>query len=274
MTINSTEFPAETFVVVAGNGPSLASVAPGRVLASDYVVRINSFFLEPEYFLGSRVDLAFLAGDPRVVPFVAETLRRSALQYDIRSWVGVKPGVARIVRRAGLPWPEEAMRQSEAAKQALNRLEETYQAEPTSGILALFLAHAMGARRIGMTGIDLYSAERRYAFDPGPRMRSLLGRDLGARSYDRRLHHPDLDKAAIDWLAAQPDVTLFRLSEDTPLAAHLDLAPPRDGPAPDCPPTKEPITDWAPWAKGWYPIQALKLMRKIRAVQRRFLSSR
>lgn len=259
-----------SFVVVAGNGPSLAGIAPGRVLASDAIFRINSFFLEPEYYLGRRVDLALLAGDPRVVPFVTETLRRAAGHYDIHRWAGSKPRVARIARGGGLPWPEEPMRQNPEAEEALVRLSAEYQAQPTSGVLALYLAHAMGAGSIGVAGIDLYAAPRRYAFDPGPRMRALLGRDLGTRAYDRRLHHPDLDKAAIDWLAARPDVSLFRLSEDTPLSEHLDLAPERDGPAP-ARPEKAPITDWSGWAKGWYPVQALWVMRKVRGAQMRLM---
>lgn len=265
----ATTLAADSFVVIGGNGPSLARLAPDRVLAGDVIFRINSFFLETDYHLGRRVDLALIAGDPRVVPFVLETMRRAQGQYELRRWAATKPRVARIAR-GSLDLPEERLRQTPAAAAELDRLMAEYQAEPTSGIQALFLAHAMGARRIGLAGIDLYAAPTRYAFEPGPRMRALMGRDLATRPYDRRLHHPDLDKAAISWLSEQADVSLFRLSEDSPLAEFLDLAPPREGMAPERP-VKPPITDWAGWAKGWYPARALWAMRKVRSAQMRLM---
>ena len=249
--------------VVAGNGPSLAAISPGRVLASDAMFRINSFFLEPEYYLGRRVDLAMVAGDPRVVPFLAETLRRAAADYQLRAWSAPSPRVARLARRA-LQAPFRPLRYRDAATAAeVARLSAEYQARPTSGIETVLMAHAMGARRILLAGIDLYATPRRYAFEPGPRMRALMGGDLGRRSWDRRLHHPDLDRRMLDWLARRGEVELFRLAEETPLAALLDLAPRRPGPAPEHPP-KPPIEDWAGWAGGWYPLRLLWLMRRLR----------
>ena len=79
-------FCAETVAVVAGNGPSLAQIAPGRVTGDDAILRTNSFFLEPSYYLGTRVDLAMISGDPRVAPFIAETLRQNHGSYDLRHW--------------------------------------------------------------------------------------------------------------------------------------------------------------------------------------------
>jgi len=256
--------------VVAGNGPSLAHVAPGRVTGADAILRTNSFFLEPEYFLGTRVDLAMIAGDPRVVPFLLETLCRAPHLYRIGGWSSPAPGVARMAaRRMSCPQvPMACLTPAVAAEVA--RLSDHYRAVPTAGVQTLLLAHAKGARHILLAGIDLYATPQRYAVTPGPHMRRLLGQDLGTRSFDNRLHHPDLDRRLIAFLADQPGLTLQRAADPSPLSGLLDLAPPRTGPALHQPP-KVPITDWAGWADGWYPVGALWLPRQVRGAQMRLM---
>lgn len=256
--------------VVAGNGPSLAHIAPGRVTGDDAILRTNSFFLEPSYFLGTRVDLAMIAGDPRVVPFLLETLCRTDHQYQLGAWSSPAPKVARMAARR-LTCPHVPMRHATPAIAAeVARLMAEYNAVPTAGVQTLLLAHAMGARHILLAGIDLYATPERYAFTPGPRMRRLLGKDLATRSFDSRLHHPDLDRRLIAYLAVQPDVTLQRAAAASPLADLLDLAPVRAGP-PLHQPVKEPIADWADWAGGWYPVGALWALRTLRGAQMRLM---
>ena len=77
--------------LVAGNGPSLATIPPGQVLASDQVVRTNNFFFEEQYYVGRRVDLAFIGGDPRVAPFVLATLAHARESYELRAWSASHP---------------------------------------------------------------------------------------------------------------------------------------------------------------------------------------
>ncbi|MDJ0825039.1 MAG: alpha-2,3-sialyltransferase [Rhodobacter sp.] len=253
--------------VVAGSGLSLARIAPGRVLAADTMVRVNNFYFEDRYYLGRRVDLAFIGGDPRVTPFMFETLARAHAQYQVRAWSAPTPRIARIGRKF-MTAPYRPLRYADDRVGALlHDLRTRYQAQPSSGIQALFLAHALGARHIVLAGIDLYAGPQRYAYAPGRHQRDLLGADLATRSYDLRLHHPDLDRQAIAWLAEQPDVALWRSADCAALNDLLDLAPERPGPAPEAAP-KDRILDWADWA-GWYPIGLLKVLRRARRLQRK-----
>lgn len=254
--------------VVAGSGLSLTAIAPGRVLATDTMVRTNNFFFEDRYNLGRRVDLAFIGGDPRVSPFVFETLARAARdQYDVRQWSAPSDRVARIGRKfLTLPYLPLHYADDRIAG-LLTTLQARYQAQPSSGIQAVLLAHAMSARRIVLAGIDLYSGPQRYAYAPGRHQRDLLGADLATRSYDLRLHHPDLDREILAWLAQEPDMALWRSSSCEALDDLLDLAPERPGPAVTAGP-KPRILDWADRA-GWYPIGLLKLLRRLRRWQRR-----
>jgi hypothetical protein len=255
--------------VVAGNGPSLAAIAPGRVLARDAILRTNSFFLEPRHYLGTRVDLAVLSGDPRVLPFVAETLRDQMRVYDLKAVVP-KGDKAKAAAQRRISAPQVPLALADAATaDELARLCAAYRAEPTAGVLTLLLAHALGARDILIAGIDLYAGGgARYAFDPGPNMRRLMGQDFGRRGVDADQHHPDLDRRMIAWLAARPGMRIARAADPSPLSDLLPLAPARDGAPPDAP-AKAPVSDWAGMAGGWYPAWALVALRRGRALQRR-----
>jgi hypothetical protein len=254
--------------VVAGNGQSLTAIAPGRVLAHDRILRCNNFFFEERYHLGRRVDLAFIGGDPRVAPFVFETLNRARGQYDIGAWSSPNARVARWGRRY-LRQGYRPLRYRDGAVEAeVARLSAKHGGlRPSTGVEALLMAHGMGARQIVLAGVDLYAGPKRYAYAPGRHQRDLLGEDLGTRSYDLRLHHPELDRALIGWLARREDLALWRAANGTALDDLLDLAPMREGPAPEAGP-KPQVLDWASWA-GWYPIGALKVMRRVRRWQRR-----
>jgi len=256
---------------VAGSGLSRAGVAPGRGRAADRILRTNNFGFEGEYYLGKRVDLAFIGGDPRVAPFVFETLSRAQSQYDLHAWSAPTDRVARIGRRfLALPYRPLRFGGPEVDAQVA-ALERRYQARPSTGVQALLFAHGMGARRIVLAGIDLYAGAQRYAYAPGRHQRDLLGADLGTRSYDRRLHHPDLDRALLGWLAERDALRLWRGGDTPALNDVLDLAPERPGPAPETGP-KPQILDWADWA-GWYPIALLKVLRRLRRLQRRMTGS-
>ncbi len=258
--------------VVAGNGPSLCDIPAGVVLEDDVILRTNSFFFEPEFYLGRRVDLAVFGGDPRVAPFVFETLWRCREDYRIGGWSSPDPRVekAGMRRFRALFHP---MRLRDAAIGAeVAALCEKYGRVPTTGVQAVLLAHGLGAARIVIAGIDLYQTGQRYPYMPGRHYRDLMGANVGKRGADLRLHHPDLDRAVLAALNARDDVDLSTASNT---AAFDDLMA-RATPRPGTPPAREPRTppaDWADWA-GAYPIGLLKLMRRASAWRRQILRAR
>ena len=121
--------------VIAGNGPSLALTDPGSVIAEDFIIRTNSFFLEREFHLGPRVDLALIAGDPRVAPFVLATLKKVSTHYDIKNWVAVKAKVARIGHRFMKTEPMQIDPPDNEVAKRLEQLQAQYQATPTACLL-------------------------------------------------------------------------------------------------------------------------------------------
>ena len=256
--------------VVAGNGQSLSRIAPGRVLAGDAVVRTNNFFFEPEFYLGRRVDLAYLAGDPRVAPFMFETMHRCRDEYEIGGWTSHNPKVI----KAGMHRFKDLFRPMQfrdvAVEREVERLSTRFQRKPMSGTYAVLAAHGFGAWRIVVAGIELYSGAARYPFTPGRHFESLMAPCRASRGHDRHLHDPDLDRAILEYLQLRGDLRLERSAECSALMDVLPLAETRAGDPLVTVPRDEPVNDWAPWA-GAYPIGMLKVMRRGAALRRRLM---
>lgn len=252
----------EGVTLVAGNGPSLATILPGRVLGQDRIVRANNFFFEDRFYLGQRVDLVLIGGAQRLSPFLFETLRQALTQYHLGAWSAYTPGVTRVGRRfLTQPYLPYRVANARVAK-AVETLEARYQALLSTGVKSLLMAHALGARQIILAGVDLYAGPQRYVYQPGTHQRALLGADLATRGCDSAFHAADLDRAMIAWLAEQPDLSLTRAADSPALNAVLDLAPVRPGTPPEAG-EKIAIHDWADWAGG-APIAALKVMHRAR----------
>lgn len=246
--------------IIAGNGPSLAQIAPGRLTADDTVFRCNSFFLEDRFHVGTRADMVYIGGD-RAAPFIADTLRDACGQYQLSAWTTARPRIERFVPgRLSLPF--QPMRYRDAETEAfVTEQRARYDALPTGGTLCLLLADALGFDQLLVAGIDLYSGgPQRYAFQPGPRMRRLMGGDFGTRGWDLGDHHPDLDRRILEWLVARPHLTVRRVSDPSPIADLMDLTAPRDGPPLDQP-LKDPIGDWTTSSAEVTTIAALRTAR-------------
>ncbi|MVO18516.1 hypothetical protein [Parasedimentitalea huanghaiensis] len=253
-------------VVVAGNGPSIASLEPGCIQADDFIIRINNFFFEPRFFLGQRVDLAFMAGDPRVAPFMFETLHQCRADYDLRAWSSHNPRVVRAgQRRFGALYQPMRYRDSEIEAE-VKTLIARYNRSPTTGVYAVLMAHAIGAQEIIMAGLDLYSTPQRYPYELGPHYRALMGQDLAARGIDSHLHHPQLDLDILKVLKTRDDVRLLRACDTPALKDLTDWAPVQGTPSLDQP-RHSPPTDWAA-RSGFYSIELLKVLRRGSALLR------
>ena len=261
-------------VIIAGNGPSLERADPVQVKAGDRIVRINNFFFEPVFHLGPRVDLAVMGGDPRVAPFMLESLSRARHSYDIAGWTGFDARVVRAGRRLALPfapplpWPA-------GLEAGIAGLTARYQLKPTTGTRAAvqgwLMAEAAGLAGAVLLGFDLYGGPAPYSFAPGRHFRALMAHDLGRRDGRTGQHDPDLDRAVLGLLAEHAARTggpaLWRGVAGTALDGVLDAAPEREGPTAEGVgrPRPDAETDW-PERVGAYPILLLRVLRRVRAL--------
>lgn len=259
--------------VVAGNGHSLASIAPGRILAGDATLRTNNFFFERDFYLGRRVDLAYIAGDPRVAPFMFETLHRCRHEYDIGGWTSHNPKVIKAGMRRFRDLYRPMCFRDAAVERGVAGLMARFQRKPMSGTYAVLAAHGLGARHILLAGMDLYTGGPRYPFTPGRHFQTLMAPGMAAMGPDKHLHDADLDRAIFDMLMARGDVALERTTERSALDDVLPLAPLRTGQPVEVLPRPDAINDWVDWA-GPYPIALLKMLRRGAALRRRILGGR
>lgn len=255
-------------VVVAGNGMSLSRINAGRVLTDDVIFRTNNFFFEPDYYLGRRVDLAFMGGDPRVAPFMFETLYQCRQDYDLGLWSANNPKVREHGKRrfAGRFIPMQF--RDDEIRNAVDGLVQRYQRKLMTGTHAVLMAHALGAEKIILAGMDLYSSGQRYPFIPGPHFRTLMDPSVNPDGVDEPLHAVDLDKTIFEILAKRSDVELLRSADGVVLDDVIDLAPFRDGEALTTSPRANAPTDWADRC-GIYHISTLKLLRRGSALRRK-----
>ncbi len=252
--------------VVAGNGRSLTQIAPGRILATDRIVRTNNFFFEDHLWLGPRVDMAMIGGDPRVAPFLFETLWRHGKDYDLRGWSSQDTRVARAGRRRFGALYQPLRYRDHAIETAVCALVAKYQRKPTTGTYATLMAHGLGAETILLAGMDLHTGPTRYAYTPGRHYAALMGHDLNRPGPNAVQHDPDLDRAILETLLARDDVQILRVDDTNALAEQLDLAPLREGPTITPAPRQAP-RDWV-GRVGAYPISLLKMLRRASATLR------
>lgn len=255
-------------VIVAGNGMSLTRIAPGRVLETDFIIRTNNFFFETQYYLGRRVDLAMMGGDPRVAPFMFETLWQCRKDYDLQGWSSFNPKVVPAGNRRFSTLFQPMRYRDAHVERAVEALCAKYGKVPMTGTYALLMAHGMGAEQVILAGVDLYDGGRRYPFEPGRHYRDLMGADVNARGADARLHDTALDREVLEMLLARGDMAVMRSVETGVLESQLPLAPQREGPALRPVPRPTAPTDWAP-RSGAYPIRLLKVLRRGSSLRRK-----
>lgn len=97
----------------------------------------------------------------------------------------------------------------------------------TSGIYACAFAVALGYKEIYIAGIDLYSANRGYAFNP---LQSNLLKIMP--NYDPNpkpdfMHFPETDLKALEILAKHHGARFYSLCPSSPISKHIPLAPVR-----------------------------------------------
>lgn len=209
-------------VVVAGSGPSLLCTDVARIPRDAAIVRVNNFFLEPTYVLGRRVDLVYFSADPRAVRFYTATLRAVIArgEYDVLSSASHLPQAARhrppepFTRVGSLGGDIDALLADIRAREGV---------VPTSGAMAMLHAYTLGADRILLAGVDLYTADK-YAFATPPRLARMLQPTRSSSGYDTRLHSRTADQRAIEWLIDR-GVSLERTATEPLAGLHLPLAP-------------------------------------------------
>lgn len=251
--------------VIGGSGPSLYQVDPRRVPAHATIIRINNFFLEPEYFLGRRVDCAYFSSDPRAARFYVATLKRVMArgEYDVRRTASHLPAAARL----GVPEPFDLVRPGDlGARRLLAELEREGGLRPTSGAMAMLHATDRGADRLVLAGMDFYAGAK-YAYPLPPNLHRILRPNLSSTGYDERLHAREADLAVLRYLLDR-GIEIRVAGPEFDESLGLEPAPllPSEEQITRVPKPSGYVDDWVRWAGLW----SIDMLVAARWLRRRF----
>ncbi len=224
-------------LLIVGNGPS-ATLPPTHLIPADPVIfRMNWFFLESHYHLGSHVDAWFFAvPNQSLEQHVAEEIRSGRYRID-----RLCSPMQLASHRDGDRWGNELLgtRVAQldhwaviARHPRLARFFMSRPGLPTTGMQALGFGLGVGFRDVYLSGIDLYeSTEARYGWTvPETVAAGLTDKDLAPGYEDA--HGVDSDLAFLrGCLAEFPDARVNNLSESVNLAGYLDRPAQPDGPS-------------------------------------------
>lgn len=254
--------------VIGASGPSLRRSSFSRIPEHAYIIRVNNFFLEREYHIGSKVDCVYFSGDRRALRFYAATLRKIVRLgiYQVGAFASHHPeaisyNMPAVVKRLD---PRSSFLQRAGEKAGLDP-----NFQPTSGIMAAVYAHEIGYKRILFAGVDLYMGHQRYFATLPPRLRSILEPNAQGAFYDAHLHSREIDEAIVR--AIMRDGTeVFTLDADT-TSTLLELAPEVSHPLSiSAKKDNLSVQDWV-GRDGFYPLWFLLRLRWFKRVIKRSL---
>lgn len=228
--------------VVAGNGPSLADIdytrlpppppnsCDGLEKQGYDVFRCNQFYFEDKYYLGKNVKFAF-ATPPSLFEqsYTYKTLDYTN-HYNIQHIVVSDFNLAHMdsFYHKHLDIFDDLL----CGSAYLSRLQAFYRfvryneiyrnKRITSGIYMCGFAAALGYKEIYITGVDLYHANKPYAFEMlKPNLLSIYP---NFKLTPNDFHSKETDIEALKFLTDHYDVKLYTISPNSPLSEHIPLA--------------------------------------------------
>ena len=222
--------------IICGGGPSLAKIDYSRFPKDADIFRCNQFFKEEEYYVGRRVDLYMFGGDDSTAPNPYHTLMELAREnaYDIdfeRFFITnyapemlVNNGRFIVGSRGTLLWRHlNAMIKDnrEVCPRLARHMEEQYiifSHAPFAGVAAMALAVFLGYKDIYIAGIDNDYSTGNYPW-------SKPGEATACDDVSAKWHNRDMQLETIRLIAGLEGISLSCLSEESPMAKIVGMAP-------------------------------------------------
>ena len=215
------KFDTNLPLVVAGNGPSLREVKSADLPAKYVLFRCNFFFLEMDPPLKREVDAHFssvkrsglLEGLDKSISDGSYSVRKLFFvnEYSSSERQLYSDRFRRLMDDAGDHWAIIA-ENPRLARFMMGR------PLPTQGFQMAAVGAVLGFNEIHFVGLDLYSGEKRYAYD----VPLGLSRKLGVKhssdlSYEEGAHSMDTDLAFLSLVNDEFNLKMLNYSSTSPL---------------------------------------------------------
>lgn len=193
------------------------------------IFRANQFYFEPKYYLGKRVDYAFLTPNYMLENHFTHSFLKFNSEYEIGRTIAVTLGFESADRFyndhkhcfAYILDGKEFLQKLEAFFAFMQFNELHYNARPTSGIYMCAVAIALGFREIFIAGIDLYQSATNYAFDEKTPNILLKDPNFGAVG---DMHSLKMDIESLEFLGRHYGAKFYSICPNSPLSQYIPLA--------------------------------------------------
>lgn len=253
----------QKYALIAGNAPSLAQIDYARlpvcknqanhknsikstqnpppqpeinneIAKQDFfhnfaLFRVNQFYFEPKYFLGKRVDYAFLTPHYLLENHFTHSFLKFRGEYEIARTIAVTLGFEAADRFynehkhcfAYILDGKEFLQKLEAFFAFIQFNELHYNARPTSGIYMCAVAVALGFKEIYIAGIDLYQSTQNYAFNEKTPNILLKDPNFGAVG---DMHSLKMDIESLEFLSKHYGAKFYSICPKSPICKYIPLA--------------------------------------------------
>ncbi len=230
-------------IVIAGNGPSLKDIDYRRLPKEYDVFRCTQFFFEDKYYLGKEVT-GFFMGHPTFQSlFNTSIVLESSNEYFFKDkyFSGLILDDS-IYNREFLKyfWTTLAAfdiyTKHPQISQFINNYFVRYELYPTTGIIMILTAVALGYTEIYVTGIDFYDSKTDlYAFDIDKadvlnnKVAKIIYGDVFLKLGDPFLnpniwHTEEMERDCIKLIKNLEDVNIYSITPNSKLSTILPLA--------------------------------------------------
>lgn len=245
------------YALIAGNAPSLANIdysllpvyknqaiytqnpppqpeINNEIVKQDFfqnfaIFRANQFYFEPKYFLGKRVDYAFLTPHYMLENHFTHSFLKFNAEYEITRTIAVTLGFEAADRfynehRHCFSYildGKEFLQKLEAFFAFMQFNELHYNARPTSGIYMCAVAIALGFKEIFIAGIDLYQSAKNYAFNEKTPNILLKDPNFGAVG---DMHSLKMDIESLEFLSKHYGTKFYSICPESPICKYIPLA--------------------------------------------------
>ncbi|MGX2982520.1 alpha-2,3-sialyltransferase [Helicobacter sp. 23-1045] len=199
-----------------------------NLLTNFAIFRCNQFYFERKYYLGKRVDFAFVVPNYLLENHFTHSVLKFRGEYEIGRTIATTIGFKSPDRfycdhshifpyiKSG----EAYLAKLEAFYHFMKFNELHYNARPTSGIYMCAVAVALGFREIYIAGIDLYQSSATYAFEC--KTPNVLKKDPNFGPVGD-MHSLEIDLEALEFLAKNYGVKFYSICPNSPISKYISL---------------------------------------------------
>lgn len=186
---------AKKGALICGNGGSMKKIFYDRVPSDVDIFRCNQFYLEDRYFIGRNIKYALFSQSVRHEQLYTFNMLNKTNQYNIENiFLSSYPAELfyegeRIHENSTLDFIDTIA----YFASTLAYFKVRFNKIPTTGMIMILFAIALGYTHIYIAGIDFYTQKENYFFNTNKENLSIKFPAINIRNYQHPIHSQDIE---------------------------------------------------------------------------------